>query len=179
MSGTPIFGVSRLPLDRFYNVLLKRLFDVVGGAAGLVLSAPLIVWLVVCWFTGNHPAQSFTDSERLGRNGPHFWMYKIRSMRMNAESDGLPGWTTKNDPRRLKIGDFMRRWNLDELPQFWNVLRGEMSLVGPRPERPEFVVKFKEEIPHYQSRPTCKPGMTGWAQVKGLRGDTDLSRTDQ
>jgi exopolysaccharide biosynthesis polyprenyl glycosylphosphotransferase len=173
MSGTPVLGVSRLPLDRFYNVFLKRLFDIVGGMVGLVLSGPLVAacGLMVYW---QSPGPIFYRQQRLGRNGTKFWMYKIRSMRMNAEGEGRAGWTIKNDPRRLKIGIFMRRWNLDELPQFWNVLRGEMSLVGPRPERPEFVVNFKKEIPHYQARHNIKPGMTGWAQVKGLRGDTDL-----
>ena len=173
MSGTPILGVSRLPLDRFYNVFLKRLCDVVGGAAGLVLCAPLMLACGLLVYLQS-PGSIIYRQQRLGRNGTKFWMYKIRSMRMNAESEGCAGWTIKNDPRRLKIGVFMRRWNLDELPQFLNVLRGDMSLVGPRPERPEFVVNFKKEIPHYQARHNIKPGMTGWAQVKGLRGDTDL-----
>jgi len=173
MSATPVLGLSPSPLDRFHNVLLKRLFDIVGAAAGLVLSAPVIVacGLMVYW---ESPGPILHRQRRLGRNGTHFWMYKIRSMCMNAESEGCVGWTTKNDSRRLKIGIFMRRWNLDELPQFWNVLRGEMSLVGPRPERPEFVANFKQDIPHYQLRHNIKPGMTGWAQVNGLRGDTDL-----
>ena len=173
MSATPVLGLSPSPLDRFHNVLLKRLFDIVGAAAGLVLSAPVIVacGLMVYW---ESPGPILHRQRRQGRNGTDFWMYKIRSMRIDAESEGCIGWTTKNDSRRLKIGIFMRRWNFDELPQFWNVLRGEMSLVGPRPERPEFVLNFKQDIPHYQLRHNIKPGMTGWAQVKGLRGDTDL-----
>jgi lipopolysaccharide/colanic/teichoic acid biosynthesis glycosyltransferase len=104
-----------------------------------------------------------------------FDIYKIRSMRIDAEKDGRTGWTVANDPRRLRIGAFMRKWNIDEVPQFWNVLKGEMSLVGPRPERPELIRNFKEEIPHYNARHNCKPGITGWAQTKGLRGDTDLT----
>jgi lipopolysaccharide/colanic/teichoic acid biosynthesis glycosyltransferase len=96
-------------------------------------------------------------------------------MRLHAEEEGQIGWTVKDDPRCLKVGAFIRRWNIDEVPQFWNVLRGEMSLVGPRPERPELVVDFKGVIPHYQARHSVKPGMTGWAQIKGLRGDTDLT----
>jgi lipopolysaccharide/colanic/teichoic acid biosynthesis glycosyltransferase len=102
-------------------------------------------------------------------------MLKIRSMRLDAEQDGKAGWSTKDDPRRLRIGKLMRKWNIDETPQFWNVLKGDMSLVGPRPERPELIRNFKQEIPHYNARHTVKPGMTGWAQVNGLRGDTDLT----
>ena len=121
MSGTPVLGVSQLPLDRFYNILLKKLFDIVGATAGLVLSMPLMVacGLVVYW---QSPGPILYRQQRLGRNGTKFWMYKIRSMHMNAEREGCAGWTIKNDSRRLKIGIFMRRWNLDELPQFWNVL---------------------------------------------------------
>jgi lipopolysaccharide/colanic/teichoic acid biosynthesis glycosyltransferase len=111
----------------------------------------------------------------MGRKGKPFPMVKIRSMRLDAEKSGAPGWTTKNDPRRLRIGALMRRLNIDELPQFWNVLKGDMSLVGPRPERPELILNFKHEIEHYNARHTVKPGLTGWAQVNGLRGDTDLS----
>jgi lipopolysaccharide/colanic/teichoic acid biosynthesis glycosyltransferase len=96
-------------------------------------------------------------------------------MKLNAEAAGKAGWTVKDDPRCLKIGALMRRLNIDEVPQFWNVLTGDMSLVGPRPERPELIEKFKEEIPHYNARHNIKPGITGWAQVNGLRGDTDLS----
>jgi exopolysaccharide biosynthesis polyprenyl glycosylphosphotransferase len=174
VSGIPVLGVSRLPLDRFVNILLKRSVDVAGAVFGLLVSAPLIAIFgaIVYW---ESPGPIFYHQRRLGRNGMDFDILKIRSMRLDAEADGKVGWSTKEDPRRLNIGSFMRKWNIDELPQFWNVLKGEMSLVGPRPERPELIRNFKHEIPHYNARHNVKPGITGWAQVKGLRGDTDLT----
>jgi lipopolysaccharide/colanic/teichoic acid biosynthesis glycosyltransferase len=120
------------------------------------------------------PGPVIYKQRRMGRNGHPFNIYKIRSMRVDAEAGKVVGWTVKDDPRRLRVGTFMRKWNIDEVPQFWNVLKGEMSLVGPRPERPELIANFKGEIPHYNARHNTKPGITGWAQIKGLRGDTDL-----
>lgn len=174
VSGIPVLGVSRLPLDRFANILLKRLVDIVGSIVGLVLSGPIIAIFGAIVYLES-PGAIFYRQRRLGRNGVEFDILKIRSMKLDAEKDGKIGWSTKVDDRRLKIGSFMRRWNIDEVPQFWNVLKGEMSLVGPRPERPELIRNFKHEIPHYNARHAAKPGITGWAQVKGLRGDTDLT----
>ena len=111
----------------------------------------------------------------VGRSGKRFTIYKIRSMRLDAEADGQAGWSTPEDPRRLRIGNTIRKWNIDEIPQFWNVLKGEMSLVGPRPERPELIYNFREVIPHYNARHNIKPGLTGWAQINGYRGNTDLT----
>jgi exopolysaccharide biosynthesis polyprenyl glycosylphosphotransferase len=174
LSGIPILGVSRLPLDRLFNKIIKRLFDIVGASIGLLLSAPIIVFFGALVYLES-PGPVLYRQRRLGRNGKTFDMLKIRSMRLDAEQDGKVGWTKAGDPRRLRVGTVMRKWNIDETPQFWNVLNGEMSLVGPRPERPELIRNFKNKIPHYHARHTVKPGITGWAQVNGLRGDTDLN----
>ncbi len=174
ISGVPILGISQLPLDRPMNQILKRVVDIVGSIVGLALFAPLVA-LFGAWVYLESPGPIFYRQRRVGRGGAVFEIIKIRSMKLDAEEGGKVGWTVKDDPRRLKIGAFIRAWNVDELPQFWNVLKGEMSLVGPRPERPELIATFKEEITHYNARAACKPGITGWAAVNGLRGDTDLS----
>jgi lipopolysaccharide/colanic/teichoic acid biosynthesis glycosyltransferase len=119
------------------------------------------------------PGPVFYRQKRRGLGEKEFDMIKLRSMRLDAEADGVL-ITVENDPRRLKIGTLMRSWNLDELPQFWNVLRGDMSLVGPRPERLESVDKYEDTIRYYNLRHTCKPGLTGWAAVHGLRGNTSI-----
>jgi exopolysaccharide biosynthesis polyprenyl glycosylphosphotransferase len=171
--GMPVLGIGKLPLHHAFNNALKRFIDIAGAIAGIVLFAPVIaVFCLMVWLESRGPV--FYKQRRIGLNGRPFDILKIRSMRLDAEASGAPGWTVKDDPRRLKVGSFMREWNIDELPQFLNVLRGEMSLVGPRPERPELIEGFKEEIPHYNVRHNIKPGVTGWAQVNGLRGDTCL-----
>jgi exopolysaccharide biosynthesis polyprenyl glycosylphosphotransferase len=175
VNGVPVLGVSQLPLDQLPNVIIKRALDIFGAVVGLTLSAPIVAVFGALVYLES-PGPIFYRQRRLGQRGMDFDMFKIRSMRLDAESDGRIGWTTAEDPRRLKIGAFMRKWNIDEVPQFWNVLRGEMSLVGPRPERPELILNFKEEIPHYNARHNAKPGITGWAQINGLRGDTDLTK---
>jgi len=174
ISGVPILGVEELPLDKIHNRIFKRLIDIGGAIVGLALSVPIIAFFgVLIWIEDR--GSIFFVQERVGRLGRIFRMYKLRSMRKGSEKvDHLNQSTLRKDPRLLRIGGFLRKWNLDEFPQFWNVLIGDMSLVGPRPERSFHSRKLAEEIPHYNSRYSSKPGITGWAQVNGLRGDTSL-----
>jgi len=173
LNGVPILGINDLQYDHYGNKLLKRMVDICGSLVGLCLSVPVIAILAIL-IRRESPGPIFYKQTRLGLRDKPFEMYKLRSMRTDAEVKTGAVWTVENDPRRTKIGAFMRKWNLDELPQFWNVLRGEMSLVGPRPERPEFVEDFRDEVRYYNLRHTCVPGMTGWAAVHGLRGNTSL-----
>jgi exopolysaccharide biosynthesis polyprenyl glycosylphosphotransferase len=173
VGGVSVLGVDSLPVNTYENRIVKRMVDIVGATVGLLLSCPLILIfgaLVYC----ESPGPIFYRQVRTGRRGQLFQMIKIRSMKMDAEGSGKARWAKENDPRRLRVGAFMRKWNIDEVPQFWNVLKGEMSLVGPRPERPELIEHFKFTVPHYQTRHNCRPGMTGWAQVNGWRGNTSL-----
>jgi exopolysaccharide biosynthesis polyprenyl glycosylphosphotransferase len=172
ISGVPVLGVSELPLDHLVNRALKRIVDIVGAIVGLLISIPLMTIFGAIVYRES-PGPIFYFQERTGRNGRKFKIIKIRSMRMDAEKTGAQ-WAKENDPRRLRVGALMREWNIDEVPQFWNVLKGEMSLVGPRPERPELISQFKYQIPHYHARHSCLPGMTGWAQANGWRGNTSL-----
>ncbi len=171
--GMPVLGIGKMPLHHALNNAVKRAVDIIGSIFGMIVFAPVMAVFATLVYLES-PGSVIYRQRRIGLNGRPFNIYKIRSMKLNAESAGVPGWTVKDDPRRLKVGELMRAWNIDELPQFWNVLRGEMSLVGPRPERPELIEGFMEEIPHYNVRHNIKPGVTGWAQVNGLRGDTCL-----
>lgn len=175
VSGIPILSVSQLPLDRAFNRLLKRGVDVIGGMIGMTIAAILIPTFGAMVYAQS-PGPIIYRQLRTSRSGRTFYIYKIRSMKMNAESASGPVWAKADDPRRLKIGAFMRKYNIDEVPQFWNVLKGDMSLVGPRPERPELIESFKNKIPNYNARHEVRAGITGWAQIQGLRGDTDLSK---
>lgn len=175
VSGVPLLGVTQLPLDRTLNRIMKRTIDIVGGLVGLLVSAPIMAVFGTMVYMES-PGPIIFPQRRTSRCGRVFTIYKIRSMRINAEASSGAVWCTRDDPRRLKIGTFMRKYNIDELPQFWNVLKGDMSLVGPRPERPELIEKFKDEIPNYNARHEIRTGLTGWAQIHGLRGDTDLRK---
>ena len=169
----PLLGVSRWPLDYFWNRLLKRAEDVVGAVTGLAVAA-LVIAFAAFLVKRSSPGPVFFRQVRCGESGRRFTIYKLRTMKEDAEMETGPVWAVADDPRRTRVGAFLRRHNLDELPQLWNVLKGDMSLVGPRPERPHFVEQFKEDIARYMWRHVSKPGMTGWAQVNGLRGNTSI-----
>jgi Undecaprenyl-phosphate glucose phosphotransferase len=157
------------------NVMLKRIFDIVGSALALGLFSPVLVLIAIAVkLTSRGP--TFYGQERMGIDGRTFKMWKFRSMRVDAEKETGAVWAKKNDDRRTPIGAFLRATSLDELPQLWNVLVGDMSLVGPRPERPQFVEEFRHNIPGYMLRHKVRAGMTGWAQVNGWRGDTSLEK---
>ena len=171
LNGIPLLNIRRIPLDNFANAFVKRLFDIVGSVLGLIVSSPV---LLVCAIGVklSSPGPILFRQERIGRNKKPFYMLKFRSMRVNDTQDSA--WSTQTDSRRTKFGALIRKCSMDELPQLWNVLKGEMSLVGPRPEIPAFVDRFREEIPLYMVRHQVRPGLTGWAQVNGLRGDTPI-----
>ena len=176
VGSIPVIGVEDLPISRLFNRVAKRLLDLTGALVGLAVSAPVLA-VLAAWIKAESPAGPvFFRQTRVGAGHREFTLYKLRSMRPDAAtSDDDHQSTRRGDPRLLRIGAFLRRWNLDELPQYWNVLRGDMSLVGPRPERPHHVEQLSAIIPHYLPRHLVNPGMTGWAQVNGLRGDTDLA----
>ncbi|HEM46334.1 MAG TPA: undecaprenyl-phosphate glucose phosphotransferase [Alphaproteobacteria bacterium] len=171
LDGLPIISLRDTPLLGWASVQ-KRVFDLVGSALGLLLALPVLAVLAgLVALTTGRPV--LYRQRRVGLDGREFDMLKLRTMRTDAEEEGA-GWSRPDDPRRTRVGALLRRFSLDELPQLWNVLRGEMSLVGPRPERPVFISEFRREIPGYMLRHKVKSGMTGWAQVHGWRGDTSM-----
>lgn len=171
--GLPIILFDETPMSGF-GKFLKRFMDVLIAGITLIITSPIMLFTAILIKIDSR-GPIFYVQERVGSDGSKFYIYKFRSMVDNAENGTGPKWATANDPRTTGIGRFLRRYNLDELPQFLNVLRGEMSLVGPRPERPYFVDQFKEQIPHYMRRHIVKTGITGWAQINGWRGDTSLT----
>jgi exopolysaccharide biosynthesis polyprenyl glycosylphosphotransferase len=172
LGGLPLLSVRDVAL-RGWKLTLKRAVDLLGSAAGLVFISPLLM-LIAVLIKLDSPGPVFYAQERMGLDAKPFWCLKFRSMRTDAEKNG-PGWTVESDPRVTRLGRFMRRFSIDELPQFINVFVGDMSLVGPRPERPVYVEQFRRSIPRYMDRHREKAGMTGWAQVNGLRGDTSIA----
>ncbi len=170
--GVPFIHLRESPLHG-WNRVAKRVFDVAFSAAVLVPLAPVLAALAIA-VRATSPGPVFFRQERMGLDGQRFGMLKLRTMRVDAEAQSGPVWASAADPRRTPIGPFLRRFSLDELPQFLNVLRGEMSVVGPRPERPVFVERFRQTVPGYMLRHKVKSGITGWAQIHGLRGNTSL-----
>ncbi|MFQ5525579.1 MAG: undecaprenyl-phosphate glucose phosphotransferase [Thermoanaerobaculia bacterium] len=177
LDGTPVINLSQVPL-RGWSSLIKRAMDMAIAALALAGLAPFLPLVAAAiWIEDKGPI--FYRQERMGLDGKPFWIWKLRSMKANAESSTGPVWAVKDDPRRTRIGSFLRQWSIDELPQLWNVLKGEMSIVGPRPERPAFVKEFKNQIPQYMLRHKVKAGITGWAQVHGWRGNTSIRKRIQ
>ena len=174
IDGIPVFALKEGPLHGC-NKLLKRTVDILFSLAGLVITFPLFIVIAIVVKLSS-PGPVFFTQERIGQGGRIFNIYKFRSMRVGAEVETGPVWAKGNDPRRTRVGLWLRRFSLDELPQLWCVLKGDMSLIGPRPERPVFVDRFKKSIPRYVERHSVKPGITGWAQVNGLRGDTAIEK---
>lgn len=175
LMGLPVINIRYVPLSNTGNMLAKRCMDVLGSLLGIVLTSPIMLIsaiLVKC----SSPGPVIFKQERVGLHNKPFYMYKFRSMEQQNPKEEKKAWTVKNDPRVTAIGRILRKTSLDELPQLFNILKGDMSLVGPRPERPHFVEKFKEEIPRYMVKHQVRPGLTGWAQVNGLRGDTSIRK---
>ena len=175
LMGLPVINIRYVPLSNTFNAIIKRTVDIVGSLVCLVLFSPvMLVTAVLIKLTS--PGPLIFKQERVGLHNQPFIMYKFRSMGVQKATAEQKGWTTRHDPRVTGIGKFIRRTSIDELPQLINVLKGEMSLIGPRPERPQFVEKFREEIPRYMIKHQVRPGMTGWAQVNGYRGDTSIRK---
>lgn len=174
LEGLPVISLAQSPITGWSRIG-KRAMDIVLAALGLVVFAPLM-GLIALAIRRTSPGPVLYKQERMGLDGRSFAMYKVRSMRVDAEAKSGPVWAAEDDQRRTAVGRILRRFSLDELPQLWNVLKGDMSLVGPRPERPFFVQQFKTMIPQYMLRHKVKSGLTGWAQVNGLRGNTSLEK---
>ena len=174
LDGIPIVNLRETPIQG-WNSVIKRGFDIVFSLLFLLVSAPPMLLLAVL-IKLTSPGPVLYKQKRMGLDGHIFHMYKFRSMRIDAEKQTGPVWAKKKDSRRTRLGAFMRASSLDELPQFFNVLKGDMSLVGPRPERPPFVQKFREKIPKYMLRHKVKAGITGWAQINGWRGNTSIEK---
>jgi len=169
----PLIDVRYVPLDDSFKMAVKRSLDFILAIIGIILMSPLMTITAIIVKLSS-PGPIIFKQERLGFHREKFHMYKFRSMNVQDENDEKSKWTTKNDPRTTKFGSFIRKTSIDELPQLFNILKGEMSLIGPRPERPHFVEKFREEIPKYMIKHHVRPGMTGWAQVNGWRGNTSI-----
>lgn len=175
LMGLPVINIRYVPLTNTLNAFAKRIVDIIGSLVGIIIISPIlliIAILVKC--TSKGPV--IFKQERVGLHNKSFNMYKFRTMELQKDSEEKKAWTVKDDPRVTRVGKILRKTSLDELPQLFNILIGQMSLVGPRPERPHFVEKFKEEIPRYMVKHQVRPGLTGWAQINGYRGDTSIRK---
>lgn len=175
VQGIPVIHVRRVPLNIMRNRAAKRAVDLIGATVAIILFSPVML-LTVLVVALTEEGSVIYRQERVGLHNQVFYMYKFRSMIMQDEEKEKAEWSTRNDPRITPVGKLIRRTSIDELPQLVNVLKGEMSLVGPRPERPQFVQKFRDEIPRYMVKHQVRPGMTGWAQINGYRGDTSIEK---
>lgn len=175
LQGLPVINIRHVPLNAPLNRFVKRSVDIFGALVGILIFSPIMLFTAAI-IKLTSPGPLIFSQERIGLHNRPFHMYKFRSMEVQPPSAEKNKWTTPHDPRVTPIGRFIRRVSIDEMPQFFNVLKGDMSLVGPRPERPFFVERFKEEIPRYMIKHQVRPGMTGWAQVNGYRGDTSITK---
>ncbi len=171
----PIINIRYVPLDDAFNRFIKNLSDYIIAVIAIIITSPIMIITAIA-IKLTSPGPIIFKQERIGFHGKPFEMYKFRSMKVQNPDDEKSGWTTKDDPRKTRIGDFIRKTSIDELPQFFNVLKGDMSVVGPRPERPYFVDEFRKEIPKYMVKHQVRPGITGWAQIHGCRGDTSIKK---
>lgn len=174
-AGIPLINIRGIPLDDLGNQVIKRTFDILFSVFALTITAPILAFVAI-GIKLTSPGPIIFKQERVGLNRRTFMMFKFRSMKVLPQGVSDTKWTTQDDPRKTRFGAFLRKTSLDELPQFINVLKGDMSVVGPRPERPFFVNQFRDEIPKYMVKHHIRPGLTGWAQASGLRGDTSIEQ---
>lgn len=175
LMGLSVVNIRYVPLSNTLNWIIKRVVDIVVSLIGIVICSPIMLIAAIAIKCSSKGPVIFKQ-ERIGLHNKPFEMYKFRTMEIQKSDVEKKGWTVKNDPRVTKVGKLLRRTSMDELPQLFNIIKGEMSVVGPRPERPQFVEKFKEEIPRYMVKHQVRPGLTGWAQINGYRGDTSIKR---
>ena len=175
LQGLPVINIRHVPLTNVFNATIKRCVDIFGALFGIILFSPIML-ITAALIKLTSPGPIIFSQERIGLHNRPFKMFKFRSMEVQDPNKEKKQWTTPHDPRVTSVGRFIRKTSIDEMPQFFNILIGDMSLVGPRPERPLFVEKFKEEIPRYMIKHQVRPGLTGWAQVNGYRGDTSITK---